>query len=159
MSKITTRWALVALAAVGLSGLASAQTFTFESTTTDQTMLGMAPGAGPSGQHWTADVVTTFADGSTATSSTECVATSQPPNNSIFAMHGICEGSADSGTWASIMGCNPMGGGSMSMGCVGGLYGKTGDFEGMQGAFTAHVSGGTSHGTGEWYEAEAADEE
>lgn len=155
MSKLTTRWALAALATLGLSGLANAQTFTFESTTTDQTMLGMAPGAGPSGQPWTADVTTTFADGSTASSSTECVATSQPPNNNIFAMHGVCEGRAESGSWTSIMGCNPLGEGSMAMGCVGGLYGKSGMFEGMRGAFTAHVSGGISHGTGEWYEAEA----
>ena len=68
MSRLSTRWAFVALAGIGLSGLANAQTFTFESTTTDQTMLGMAPGTGPSGQHWTADVTTTFADGSTTAS-------------------------------------------------------------------------------------------
>ena len=155
MSKISTRWALAALAAIGVSGLVDAQTFTFESTTTDQTMLGMAPGTGPSGQHWTSEVTTTFADGTTTTAATECVATSQPPNNSIFMMHGICEGAADGGTWTSVMGCNPIGEGSTAMGCVGGLYGKTGDFEGMNGAFTAHVNGGNSHGTGEWYETAA----
>ena len=151
MRKIATRWAIAALATLGLSGFASAQSFTFESTTTDQTMLGMAPGTGPSGQHWTAEITTTFADGSSTTSTSECVAMSQPPNNSIFAMHGVCSGSADDGSWTSVMGCNPIGD-TMAMGCVDGLYGMSGMFEGRSGGFTVHVNGATSHGTGEWYE-------
>ena len=55
MMKSQLRWGLAGVAAIGLSGIAHAQSFTFESTTIEQTMLGMSPGTGPSGQPWTSD--------------------------------------------------------------------------------------------------------
>ena len=67
-------------------------------------------------------------------------------------MHGVCSGEADNGGWTSAMGCNPIESDPGAMGCVGGLYGTSGDFEGRGGAFTVHVKGETSHGVGEWYE-------
>lgn len=154
MAKTAIRWAVILLALIGLTSIAAAQTFTFTSTSSDQTQIGMAPGTGPNGATWTSEGTVTFADGSVETTTSSCLSMSQPPNNSIFAMHGLCEGAGEMGGWTSIMGCNPMMDDSGRMTCVGGLYGTSGDLEGRSGGFNlvVHPNGGGAEGTGQWYD-------
>lgn len=154
MTKKAIRWAVIVLALIGLSSVAAAQTFTFTTTSSDQTQIGMAPGTGPGGSTWTSEGTVTFADGTVDTTTASCLSMSQPPNDTIFAMHGLCDGSGAMGGWTSIMGCNPMNDDSGRMTCVGGLYGTSGELEGRSGGFNLIIQAGDggAQGTGQWYD-------
>jgi len=143
--------AMISIATIGITACATAQGFTFTSTNNDQTQIGMAPGEGPSAGTWTSASTARFADGSTITSTSNCVSMSQPPNNTLFAMHSFCDGTSEAGDWTLVMGCSPMGDDSGRLACVGTLIGKTGDFEGRQGGISFMGDGDTSTGSGQWY--------
>lgn len=141
-------------AAAGLAlGAASAQSFTFSSVSDETTNLGATTPAGTvGGAYWTGTTTAAYADGTETVSSFTCVSMTQPPRDAIFMMHGVCDLTAEDGTFTSYMGCNVLSEDPMEMGCVGGLTGKTGAYEGRGGSFTLHAKGETSAGTGQWYE-------
>ena len=146
------------LVAFGLaSGLfcagALAQTFTFSSTSETPTTVGATtPQGSVAGAFWTGTSTTTYADGTEAKSTFTCVSTSQPPRDSIFMVHGICDGAGEDGNYTVYTGCNFMDAENTVMSCVGGLIGKTGDLAGRTGTLTIYSKDGTSTGTGQWHE-------
>ena len=142
---------LVATLLLG-AGIATAQTFSFTTESDEPTMVGASTDAvSVGGQYWTGSTSTTFADGSTAASTSTCIAMQQPPNG-MFAMHGVCDGTGETGTYTSYMGCNPLNEDGSEMGCVGGLIGTSGDVEGRTGSFSMHIKDGAGTGAGLWRE-------
>lgn len=146
------------LVAFGLtSGLfcagAFAQAFTFSSTSETPTTVGATtPQGSVSGAHWTGTTTTTYADGTKGESAFKCVSTSQPPRDSIFMVHGVCDGASEDGNSTVYTGCNFMDAEMTTMSCVGGLIGKTGPLAGRTGTVTIYSKGRTSTGTGQWHE-------
>lgn len=146
------------LVAFGLaSGLfcagAFAQTFTFSSTSETPTTVGATtPQGSVAGAYWTGTTTTTYADGTKGESSFKCVSTSQPPRDSIFMVHGVCDGASEDGNYTVYTGCNFMDAEMTTMSCVGGLIGKSGDLAGRTGTLTIYSKDSTSTGTGQWHE-------
>ncbi|TNE34714.1 MAG: hypothetical protein EP350_01385 [Alphaproteobacteria bacterium] len=93
--------------------------------------------------------VVTFSDGSTSKESWTCIGTSQPPNGKIFDFHFACDATGDAGSYSMIFGCNN-GEAEGAQGCVGGLNGKTGKYEGKNGATTWAGVNGNGMGTMQW---------
>lgn len=142
-----------AVAAAALCGAALAQTFTFESTSQEPMTLGAStPEGSVAGAYWTGASTVTMADGSVNNSTFTCVSTSQPPRDSIFMVHGVCDGTGAEGDYTVYSGCNILDPAAGEMSCVGGLIGKSGDYEGRRGVLTIHTKGGASVGTGQWFE-------
>ena len=141
------------VAAAALCGGALAQTFTFESTSEEPTTLGAStPEGSVAGAYWTGAYTVTQADGTVSNSTFTCVSTSQPPRDSIFMVHGVCDGTGPEGDYTVYSGCNILNPEAGEMSCVGGLIGKSGDYEGRRGVLTIHSKGGASVGTGQWFE-------
>jgi hypothetical protein len=132
---------------------ASAQTFTYQSQGDPPTTVGTtAPNGTPiTGSYLTGNGATAWADGKKSKYSYKCVSTTQPPNNTIFMAHMICDVAAVDGNFTATFGCNPMDTAGTEVSCIGGLYGKTGRYSGHRGTLTNHRKGETSGGTGEWY--------
>ena len=149
--KIKTITALGLAAAFLIPASAMAQTFTSEAMRETQTTFGAPSAEGPSyyGSHSTGTSTATMADGTKVTGSWACIAMSQPPG--IFAMHLICENTSESGNFTSVYGCNPLGKEGTAISCVGGMRGKSGDFEGKTGSSTILIKGADSKGTGQWH--------
>lgn len=145
--------------AIATSAGANAEMFTFASTNDEMTEVGaMGPDGTPfGGSFWTGKGKTTQADGSKSDYTYTCVSVSQPPRDSTFQTLGSCDVTASDGTFSVAMGCNWLDAERTGLGCVGGLMGKTGAYEGRRGAITNHASGGKSKGTGQWYEMAAAE--
>lgn len=148
MRAISTIGLVLALAA----GSAQAQTFTFSSAANTPTTVGtMGPDGVPiAGSHWTGTTTTTWADGKKTSDTYACISTTQPPNDAIFDMHAICDATGAAGDYTSVWGCNFQDKERTQIGCVGGLYGKTGMFAKKGGGITymGKVAAGT--GTGQW---------
>ena len=104
------------------------------------------------GAYWTGASTVTMADGSVNESTFTCVSTSQPPRDSIFMVHGVCDGTGADGDYTVYSGCNIMDPEAGEMSCVGGLIGKSGNYAGRRGVLTIHSKGGASAGTGQWFE-------
>ena len=141
------------VAAATLCGGALAQTFTFQSTSEEPTTVGATtPEGSVAGAYWTGASTVTMADGSVNESTFTCVSTSQPPRDSIFMVHGVCDGTGADGDYTVYSGCNIMDPEAGEMSCVGGLIGKSGNYAGRRGVLTIHSKGGASVGTGQWFE-------
>lgn len=152
----TRRFAALILASAMMAGAASAQAFTFTSTTDESTNLGTSTAQGTiAGAFWSGTTTTNYVDGGTVESTYQCVSMSQPPRDAIFMMHGVCDGTSEQGDYTVYTGCNLMNEDGTEMGCVGGLIGKSGEYAGRSGSVTIHAKDGASSGTGQWY---AADE-
>ncbi len=139
-------------AVLALAVPAQAQTFTFDAVANTPTTVGTTgpDGVPVAGSYWTGTTNTSWADGKKSTETYACISTTQPPNNAIFHMHAICDASSPSGAYTSVWGCNFQDKERTMMGCVGGLYGKTGMYAGKGGGITyaGKVAGGS--GTGQW---------
>ena len=141
------------VAAATLCGGALAQTFTFQSTSEEPTTVGATtPEGSVAGAYWTGASTVTMADGSVNERTFTCVSTSQPPRDSIFMVHGVCDGTGADGDYTVYSGCNIMDPEAGEMSCVGGLIGKSGNYAGRRGVLTIHSKGGASAGTGQWFE-------
>lgn len=152
--KIVAYVGAAAILAFGASS-AQAQNFTFEATANAPTIVGgpSANGTPVVGSSWTGTSVVTWADGKKTTDKYTCVSTTQPANAKIFDVHTICDGSNADGTYSAVFGCQYASKDYQSMGCVGGLYGRTGKYAGMGGSITFAGRGGNGGGTGTWRKA------
>lgn len=141
-----------ALAAVVAAIPANGQTFVFEAKANTPTNVGtMGPDGVPiAGAYWTGSTTTTWTDGKKTNENYACVSTTQPPNAAIFHMHAICDATSPAGNYTSVWGCNFRDKERTLMGCVGGLYGKTGMFAGKGGGINYMGMVGGGSGTGQW---------
>lgn len=140
-------------AALAAAGPALGQTFTFDATANAPTTVGtMGPDGVPvAGSYWTGSTATTWGDGKKTSETYACVSTTQPPNASIFHMHAICDATGAAGAYTSVWGCNFRDKERTLMGCVGGLYGKTGMYAGKGGGGINYMDKvGAGSGTGQW---------
>lgn len=144
---------LAAVLAVTASNPAFAQSFTFESSGPPATTVGAtAPDGSPFGGSWlTGSGSTSWSDGAKAKYDYKCVAMTQPPRDTIFHSHMICDVAASDGNFSATFGCNPIAKDGSTMGCVGGLMGKTGRYAGKRGSVTNYRNGDKAMGTGQWY--------
>lgn len=147
------------IAAIAISGAliafcaaspADAQSFTFSSEGKPSTVISIPA---PDGKTYGAMVAsgageTSWADGKKSKYTYVCVSMSQPPRDSIFQTHMMCDVTAPDGNFAATFGCNNEA--ADEMGCVGGLAGKSGAFAGKRGGVTSHGKGTKAWGTGQW---------
>ena len=131
---------------------AYAQNFTYSSVNSAVKLVGGPDMRGDpaAGSVSTGTSTITWADGTKSVDNFTCVATTQPTNAKIFDTHSICDGGNSEGTYSAIFGCQFTAKDMQSMGCVGGLVGRTGKYAGMSGTitFSGDNKGGT--GTGSW---------
>lgn len=130
-----------------------AQSFTFQSRAEAPAMS--VSSTGPDGKTYGAAAVsgageTSWADGKKSKYNYKCISMSQPPRDSIFMSHMMCDVTAPDGTFAVTFGCNAMS--ADEMGCVGGITGKSGAYSGRRGNLTSHGKANKSTGTGAWYQ-------
>lgn len=144
---------IVPLVVLGLlSGThANAQNFSFDAKRNEITPLG---GIGPEGALYTgasySGTYTAKFDGEKPTKGTyKCVVTSQPPG--LFQSHTACTMKQSDGSFTSAWGCNALNAEGTEMTCVGGLFGRSGRFEGLRGGAANHVKGADSEGVGHFY--------
>ncbi len=102
------------------------------------------------GSYSTGTSVTMNSDGGKLSESYSCIGTTQPPHDSIFNSHIMCAVNGSSGSYTIIFGCNFLNQERTSQACVGGLYGKTGKYEGMGGTATWSGTDEGGMGTGQW---------
>lgn len=148
--------ALVSVLWLAISSAAMAQSFTFTSTNDGMTSIG---GNGQNGvpysaAHWTGNSAGMSADGSKTKTTYSCVMMSQPPNNTLFGAHMLCDIKAQNGTYSAVMGCTTIDPKTRETSCIGGLVGTGGDYAGRRGSITNYVKamGADSKGTGQWFE-------
>lgn len=139
-----------ALLAIVIAAPAAAQSFTFTSEGKPSTVITIPA---PDGKSYGAVVLsgagdTNWVDGKKTKYTYTCVSMSQPPNDTIFQSHMMCDVAAPDGTFAATFGCNNMS--ADEMGCVGGLTGKSGAYAGKRGGVTSHGKGPKAWGTGQW---------
>ncbi len=129
-------------------------TFTFTSTSNTPTMLGGngKNGVPYSGMHWTGSSTGKTSTGATTKTSFSCVMMTQPPRDSLFEAHMLCDVTAADGGYSATMGCSFMDQTRQEASCIGGLYGTSGAYAGRRGSITNHAKGGTSTGTGSWFQ-------
>lgn len=140
-----------ALFAVG-ANTAQAQNFTYETTASVPTTVG-GPGMNGVpvvGAHWTGTSNVTWADGKKSVDKFTCVSTTQPTNAKIFDVHTICDAGNADGTYSAVFGCQYLSKDYQTMGCVGGMTGRTGKYAGMGGGITFSGRSGSGSGTGAW---------
>jgi hypothetical protein len=144
---------IVGALAIFAASDSSAQTFTYQSQGDPPTNVGMVgPNGSPvMGSYLTGNGATTWADGATSKYTYKCVSTTQPPNNTIYMMHMICDAVAADGTFSVTFGCNMLDAKAPEVACVGGLYGKTGRYANRRGTITNYRKGDVSSGTGQWH--------
>lgn len=93
--------------------------------------------------------VSTAEDGTKINERWTCISTTQPPNAKIFDVHSLCDVSNSKGTYTITFGCT-FTGSDGAMGCLGGLYGKTGWYQGKGGGTTWMGLNGSGTGTSQW---------
>ncbi len=146
----------VAFAAIMLAAsatAASAQSFTFDATDDGAavTVGGARPDGSPfGGRMWKGKSVGDIGGKKVSTTYT-CVSLSQPPNDSIFSAHAVCDVTAPDGTYSLLMGCNFHNKEATIVSCLGGSFGKTGAYVGKAGNITLYTKGGKTTGTGQWF--------
>ena len=143
--KLMTKSALFAVL-LSAPGMALAGTATYSTTGGPEKTTGTDQFQG-SYQDGTSEV--TFADGSRSSENWTCIGVSQPPTAKIFDFHFACDSWGEKGSYSMIFGCNNIGD-TGAQGCVGGLTGKTGIYEGKNGSTTWAGTGGTGTGTMQW---------
>ena len=147
---------LVAGAALLAGGTAHAQSFVYDVTWDPvESIGGLEAEGGPQyqGGSVTGTYTATYADGSEDTGSVKCIGMDQP-DGGVFAIHLTCNVTGREGNATSVYGCNFLGprGPDTPLGCVGGIQGRTGPFEGRRGGLTMEwYSDEKSRGTGQWY--------
>ena len=132
----------------GVAHAADPEAFTVVVEGSSTTMIGVENG--PWGVHVTNTGRTTWADGTVTTDTGECVGMGQPPNDSLFQAHQICNVEGKEGSFTVLMGCNPDPTNEGAMGCVGQMWGKTGIYKGRGGGITMYAKDGKGHGAGQW---------
>lgn len=148
----------VALAMIGANAPAFAQsgdvTFTFNSTSNAPTALGGngKNGVPYSGMHWTGNSTGKTSTGQTTKTSFACVMMTQPPRDSLFETHMLCDITASDGGYSATLGCQFINPAKQEASCIGGLYGTSGAYAGKRGVITNHAKGSSSTGTGQWFE-------
>ena len=132
--------------------LANAEMYTYTVQSGDPTGVGgVWPDGRPFGaSHWEGEAVITWANGQKVDQTYSCIGMTQTPGASMFHIHIMCDHSDDKGAHASAWGCNYADEAREKMSCVGGLAGKTGDYEGKFGNATFAGGGGEGAGTGQW---------
>ncbi len=149
---------IAALAMIGATAPAFAQsgdtTFTFSSTSNAPTMLGGngKNGVPYSGMHWTGNSTGKTSTGATTKTSFSCVMMTQPPRDSLFESHMLCDVTAPDGEYSATMGCQFINQATNEASCIGGLYGTSGAYAGRRGTITTHAKGSASSGTGQWFQ-------
>ncbi|MFT5137397.1 MAG: hypothetical protein ACI9XU_001587 [Arenicella sp.] len=148
--------ALVATLWLTLASVAMAQSFTFTSKNGEITQLG---GDGTNGvpytaMTWTGTATRDTGDGKTVKSTSTCIMMSQPPNDSLFSMHMVCDVTSSEGTFSTTVGCTVLNPETGATSCIGGMYGTGGTLKGRSGNITSHSksSGADATGTGQWFE-------
>ncbi|MBL0001325.1 MAG: hypothetical protein IPO97_10240 [Sphingomonadales bacterium] len=102
---------LAAIVAATTATAATAQTFTFQSMANAPAMA--MSNKAPDGRTYGAAAFsgsgeTTWADGKKSKYSFKCITMSQPPHNSIFMSHMMCDVAASDGNFFVTFGCNNM---------------------------------------------------
>ena len=146
--------ALAASMLVASATAASAQSFTFEATEDGgATTVGGARPDGTSfgGRMWKGKSVADVGGRKISTTFT-CVSLSQPPNDSIFPAHAVCDVTAPDGTYSLLMGCNFHNKEGTIVSCLGGSFGKTGSYVGKAGNMSLYTKAGKTTGTGQWFQ-------
>jgi hypothetical protein len=133
-------------------GIAQAQSFTFESKNDPGTTVGTtAPDGSPvMGVYGTGTSNVTWPDGKKTVDKYACVSMSQPPHDSVFAVHMICDGKSAGGEYSVIAGCTYQNAERTALGCSGGMWGKSGMYAGRRGGITWSGSNMASTGVGQW---------
>lgn len=131
---------------------AQAQNFTFEAAANAPTVIGGPDMRGNPvvGAYWTGNSTVTWADGKKSVDPYSCISTTQPVNDKIFDTHVVCDAKGADGTYSSTWGCQFTTPDRLSMGCVGGLIGRTGRYAGRGGTITFMGRNGNGGGTGTW---------
>ena len=145
--------AFAAIMLVASATAASAQSFTFEATDDGQgtTVGATRPDGSPFGARmWTGKSIGDMGGRKTSTTYT-CISMSQPPNDSIFQAHAVCDVTAPDGTYSLLMGCNFRNKDATIGSCLGGSFGKTGAYVGKAGTVTVYTKAGKTTGTGQWF--------
>jgi hypothetical protein len=137
--------------AFGATGL-SAQNFTYDSADATSTAVGGPDMRGHPvvGTHTTGTSTVTWPDGKKTVDKYTCIGTTQPSNNKIFDVHTICDAGNADGTYTAVFGCQYVSKDMLSIGCVGGLTGRTGKYAGKGGTITFGGRSGSGSGTGTW---------
>lgn len=145
--------ALGTTVASSASAQAGGTSFTFTSTSNAPTMLGGTPTKKVpySGMHWTGTSVGQTSTGQKTKTTFACVMMTQPPTDSLFQAHMLCDITAADGTYSATMGCQFIDPATSEASCIGGLYGTGGVYAGRRGSITNHAVGGASTGTGQWF--------
>jgi hypothetical protein len=156
--KTTAMAAIAAIALLGQSAFAQTSpsgdmTFTFTSTSNPLNNIGGdgKNGVPYSGSSWTGSTTGMMADGRKLSSTFSCVMMSQPPNDTLFQTHALCDIKSADGTYSVAMGCELLNPATMEASCIGALYGTGGAYAGKRGSVTNHVKSGVAHGTGQWF--------
>jgi hypothetical protein len=149
--KSTFGFALLGAMALG-SGTAQAQSFTFESKNDPGTTVGTtAPDGSPViGVYGTGTSSITWPDGKKTVDKYACVSMTQPPHDTVFAVHMICDGKSANGDYTVIAGCQFQNAQRTELGCSGGMWGKSGMYAGKRGGITWSGSNNASTGVGQW---------
>lgn len=149
--KATWMIALAGAMALG-SNPVLAQSFTFESKNDAPSIVGTtAPDGAPiMGVYGTGTSNITWADGKKTVDRYACVSMSQPPHNTVFAVHIICDGKNAGGDYTVTAGCQFLNAARTELGCSGGMWGKSGSYAGKRGGITWHGSNAASTGVGQW---------
>ncbi|MFM9852472.1 MAG: hypothetical protein ACKVOJ_06665 [Sphingomonadaceae bacterium] len=158
--KTTLSGLIAALAMIGAtlpttaSAQAGAVTFTFTSNSNAPTMLGGngKNGVPYSGMHWTGSSTGKTSTGEATKTSFSCVMMTQPPRDSLFEAHMLCDITASDGGYSATMGCQFIDAAKGEVSCIGGLYGTSGTYAGRRGSITNHAKGSASTGTGQWFQ-------
>ncbi|MEP0190498.1 MAG: hypothetical protein ABJP70_07745 [Erythrobacter sp.] len=160
MSKIFKSAVLAsAMAVTALTGASSAlaqpsaDTFTFTSQASSNVTVGSdGTGLNPySGSYLTGTSETAFANGTNTAGNYTCVSMTQPPTDSLFDAHMLCDVTDSQGSYSVTFGCTIIDAATVNWSCIGGLYGKSGAYEGRRGTLTNHTVGDAATGTGQWY--------
>lgn len=145
--KMTSKAALIA-ALLAAPSMALAGTATYTTSGGPETTTG---NSNYQGSFQKGTMTVTFSDGTSVDENWTCIGVSQPPNSKIFDFHFACDASGPKGSYSMIFGCNAIGKDG-AQGCVGGLNGKTGSYEGKGGSTTWSGKAGNGMGTMQWSE-------
>lgn len=143
-------YAIIAVAALASSGMASAQSFTWTSKSSPPSTAvgGIAPDGRPFGAQVTDSTAEGISNGQVMKTNSKCISMTQPANAQIFNVHMMCDTAAPDGTYTSYWGCTILGPTEQS--CIGGMLGLTGVYAKRSGTMTGHIKGSTATGTGQW---------
>jgi hypothetical protein len=135
----TSFYAIIAVAALASSSMASAQSFTWTSKASppSTSVGGVAPDGKPFGAQVTASTAEGIINGQVVKNSSKCISMTQPANAQVFNVHMMCDTADSDGTYTSYWGCTILGPTEQS-------YAK------RSGTITGHIKGTTATGTGQW---------